>query len=81
MDDIPESEAAFLQAILANISQEICQPLDLLQDGISRLLSDPSQPINDAERGQALTMLELCQDLARLTRECLETPNSDPPLR
>jgi hypothetical protein len=74
MDGRSESEQAILQAILANISREICQPLDLLQGGIGRLLDDPSRPINDAERGQAVTMLELCKDLGRLTQECLGTP-------
>jgi hypothetical protein len=73
MDPKSECEQALLQAILANLSREICQPLDLLQGGIGKLLDDPTRPINDAERGQAVTMLELCKDLGRLTRECLGT--------
>ena len=76
MDGRSESEQAILQAILANISREICQPLDLLQGGIGQLLDDPTRPINDAERGQAVAMLEICKDLGQLTRECLGTSES-----
>jgi len=71
MDAESEREGFSLQAILANLSREICQPLDLLQGGIGALLGDPSRPITEAERSQAETMLMLCNDLGRLTRECL----------
>jgi hypothetical protein len=52
---------------------EICRPLESLQCAIDLLIVDPSRPITDAERIQARTMLGLCEDLGRLTRECLES--------
>ena len=61
-----------LGPILAGLSGEIRRPLEVLRGGIDRLLDDPSRPISDAERAQARTMLGLCDDLDRLTRECLE---------
>ena len=71
----PEAESdrdqADLRSILASLGREICQPLDSLRAGIGRLLAEPSRPITEAERGQARTMLTLCDDLGRLTRECL----------
>ena len=59
-------------SILAGLSEEICRPLESLRGGIDRLLADPSRPITEAERVQARTMLGLCDDLDKLTRECLE---------
>ena len=53
------------------LSQEIYRPLDSLQAGLSRLLEDPAHPPSEAERNHAQTMLTLCEDLRRLTRECL----------
>jgi hypothetical protein len=61
-----------LGPILAGLSGEICCPLELLRGGIDQLLTDPSRRITDAERIQARTMLGLCEDLGRLTREYLE---------
>jgi hypothetical protein len=58
--------------ILARLSGEIRHPLELLRGGIDRLLGDSSRSITEAERAQAQTMLGLCEDLDRLTRECLE---------
>ncbi len=69
--------AAELAPILAGLSGEICRPLELLRSGIDRLLGDPTRPITDAERIQARTMLGLCDDLDRLTRECLEGATPD----
>lgn len=68
------SPAPSLGPILARLSVEICRPLESLRGGIDRLLDDPSRPITEAERVQARTMLGLCDDLGRLTRECLEGP-------
>jgi len=74
----PEAQPhqADLGAILANLGREICQPLESLREEIGALLGDPSRPITDAERGQAETMLRLCDDLGRLTRDCLGGPES-----
>jgi hypothetical protein len=66
-----------LAPILAGLSGEICRPLELLRSGIDRLLDDPTRPITEAERVQARTMLGLCDDLGRLTRECLEGAKPD----
>lgn len=60
-----------MQAISTCLSQEIYRPLDSLQAGLSRLLDDPARPPSEEERVHALTMLTLCEDLRRLTRECL----------
>ncbi|WP_435005242.1 hypothetical protein P12x_003137 [Tundrisphaera lichenicola] len=60
-----------LRPILANLSREICRPLDSLRDGLERFLEGADRPISDAERAQARTMLSLCDDLGLLTRERL----------
>jgi len=67
-------DPARLQEISSCLSQEIYRPLDSLQAGLSRLLEDPAHPPSEVERVHALTMLTLCEDLRRLTRECLGTP-------
>jgi hypothetical protein len=66
-----EAEHPQLRSILANLSLEICRPLDSLRLGIDRFLNQPGRPVSDAERAQAQTMLTLCDDLGRLTRERL----------
>jgi hypothetical protein len=65
------AESEFLRAILTNLGREICQPLDLLRGGIREVIVDRSGKITEVERSQAETMLALCDDLGRLTRECL----------
>ena len=60
-----EAEDPRLRSILANLSREICGPLDSLRSGIGRFLDHPHRPISGAERLQAQTMLELCDDLAK----------------
>jgi len=69
-----ETEDPQLHSILANLSREICRPLDSLRAGIGRFLDEPGQTISDAERVQAQTMLALCDDLGLLTRERLGSP-------
>ena len=59
------------RAISALLGQEICRPLDALQAGLIRLLDDPDQPPSPTDRAHAATMLELCEDLRRLTQDCL----------
>jgi len=66
-----------LGPILAGLSGEICRPLESLRSGIHRLLGDSNRPISAAERVQAQTMLDLCDDLSRLTRECLESQGTE----
>ena len=60
-----------MQAILANLSREICQPLGLLRAGIMQLIGAEPEFISEAERSQAQTLFMVCDDLGRLTRECL----------
>ena len=67
----PDCTPADLGSILANLSLEICHPLELLRGGLGRLVEEPSRPLTDGERAQAQAMLALCDDLGRLTRECL----------
>ncbi len=69
MDPDPDQPA--LDSILANLGREICRPLDSLRLGLGHLLDDPNRPISELERAQVQTMLTLCEDLDRLTREQL----------
>jgi hypothetical protein len=71
MPDEPDRGHADLGPILAGLGLEICHPLERLRGGLGRLVEEPSRPLTDAERGQAQAMLALCDDLGRLTRECL----------
>jgi signal transduction histidine kinase len=66
-----DRDPEFLNAILANLSQEICQPLGLLRGGISQLVGSRADQLSEAERSQAQTLLTICDDLGRLTRETL----------
>ncbi len=64
-----------IRVILANLSGEICRPLETLQNQIVWLLDDSTEPaLTEAERAQASTMLTLCDEIDRLTRECLGSP-------
>jgi signal transduction histidine kinase len=63
-----------LEEILASLGQELRRPLDALQGEIVRLLIDPERPISDAQRSHTQTMLALCEDLRKLTVECLGEP-------
>ena len=67
----PQIDAPELRAISALLGQEICRPLDALQAGLTRLLDNPEQPPSPSDRAHAATMLELCEDLRRLTQDCL----------
>jgi len=69
-----EAEHPQLRSILANLSREIARPLDSLRVGIGRVLDQADQPLSEAERIQAQTMLTLCDDLGLLTRERLGGP-------
>lgn len=62
------------QEILLNLSEEITRPLELLQDGITRLLGGNEGTLSDAERTQAETLLVLCGEIDRLTRDYLVSP-------
>ena len=73
------SEPAEIGAILDLLGAEIRRPLDALRVGIDRLIDDPTGPLSEPEAIQARTIRGLCDDLDRLTRECLATPGSPPP--
>ena len=60
-----------LVEISSVLSREICRPIDTLQASLARLLDDPEHPPSEVERTHASTMLSLCDDLRRLTFECL----------
>ncbi len=77
MDAELDADSAILGSILANLGREIRGPLNSLRGEIDGLLGDPSLPITEAERKQAQTMLALCDDLGRLTRECLGNTEPD----
>ncbi len=74
MDQKPDPPE--LKAILASLGQELRRPLDALQGEIDRILIDPDRPISDGQRTHTQTMLALCEDLRRLTVECLGEPES-----
>ena len=63
-----------LASLLALLADEICRPLDELRGGVGRLVDDPDRSLTEAERGEARTILGLCDDLDRLTRECIGLP-------
>lgn len=68
----PKAETIAIGPILARLSGEICRPLERLRDGIDRLIGDETRLTSDADRAQARAMLGLCDELGRLTRDCLE---------
>jgi hypothetical protein len=67
----PNPDPQSLQSILGELSGEIRRPLALLHQGIDSLLADPDETPTDAERSQAATMLILCAEIDRLTRQYL----------
>ena len=73
MDAESDPDQTALRSILANLGREIRNPLDSLRGEIGVLLDDPTRLTTEAERKQAQSMLALCDDLGRLTRECLGT--------
>ena len=66
-----QADSPRLQEVSSMLSREICRPIDSLQANLVRLLDDPTRPPSEVERNHASTMLALCEDLRRLTRECL----------
>lgn len=73
-------ESPRLQVIASMLSREICRPIDSLQANLVRLLDDPTRPPSPVERTHAATMLTLCEDLRRLTCECLGDGTPTTPL-
>ena len=74
MDENPDHSG--LETILASLGQELSRPLDALQEEILRLLGDPGRSITETQRSHTETMLALCEDLRKLTAECLGVPGS-----
>jgi signal transduction histidine kinase len=68
----PLVEHAELRTILSNLSHELCRPLISLRAGFDLLLGDDSRPISQVQRGHVQTMVDLCDDLLRLTRSYLD---------
>ena len=66
-----------LDAILATLSWEIRDPLNNLHAGINALLSRGDARLTDVDRNHARTMQTLCEDLSRLTHQCLGGPKPD----
>jgi hypothetical protein len=77
-DGGPGREADGLVAILSNLSREISLPLGLLRAGIGQIIDAGPEVVSEAERSQAQTLLMVCDDLERLTRECLGGEGSGP---
>ena len=78
----PQINTPELRVISSVLGHEICRPLDALQANLTRLLEDPDREPSAAERNHAITMLELCDDLRRLTWDCLgsdDFPGPAPP--
>ncbi len=61
-----------LRSILANLSHELCRPLISLRMGFDLLLANGEGPIGRDQRGHVETMVDLCDDLLRLTRSYLD---------
>jgi hypothetical protein len=70
--ELPRAEPDAIRPILIGLSGEIRRPLERLRQGIDRLLGDETRPTSDAEIAHARAMLGLCDELDRLTRDCLE---------
>ena len=66
-----QTDTPRLQEIASMLSREICRPIDSLQANLIKMLDDPACSTSSAERTHAATMLTLCEDLKRLTWECL----------
>ena len=60
-----------IREVSSLLSREICRPIDSLRANLVRLLDDPVHPPSEVERTHAATMLALCDDLERLTRDHL----------
>src|SRR5690242_2126855 len=65
-------EPAEIQSILSNLSHELSRPLTTLRMGFDLLLADAERPISHDQRGHVHTMVDLCEDLLRLTRSYLD---------
>jgi len=63
---------AELRSILSNLSHELSRPLTSLRAGFDLLLGDAARPISVEQRGHVQAMIELCDDLLRLTRSYLD---------
>jgi signal transduction histidine kinase len=63
---------ADLKSILSNLSQELCRPLSSLRAGFDLLLAESATPISTCQRGHVHTMVNLCDELLRLTRSSLD---------
>ena len=66
-----EPDKLALVAILASLGREICVPLDNLREDLDRANDDEHEVITEKQRAHAQTMMTLCEELTRLTRETL----------
>ena len=66
------SDPAEFRAILSNLNQELCRPLVSLRAGFDLLLAGADQPVRADQRGHIETMVGLCDDLLKLTRNYLD---------
>ena len=65
-------DPAEVRSILANLGHELSRPLTTLRMGFDLLLADADRPISQDQRGLVRTMVDLCDDLLRLTRSYLD---------
>jgi signal transduction histidine kinase len=74
LDPVPEPDFAVVSAIMANLSDEIRRPLDLMKSEIETLKSELPDLLSESEHAQALMMLTLCEQIDQLTRIDLGPP-------
>ncbi len=77
MTEPPDHPA--LAAILANVGAEIRGPLGGLRDALGRIVEEPEAKVPSRRRAHALTMIALCEELDRLTRDTLDRDGSPGP--
>jgi signal transduction histidine kinase len=61
-----------LRVLLTHLSHELCRPLISLRAGFDLILEDASRPVSHDQRGHLQTMVDICDDLLRLTRSYLD---------
>lgn len=69
-----KAPAPEIKAVLALLGEEVRRPIDALQGEIDRILLDPAQPISEAQRSHTQTMQAVCEEIRKLTDECLGGP-------
>ncbi len=66
-----EHDHPALAAILDYLGSQICLPLDGLRSALGQVIEEPEAILPPNQRAHASTMIILCDELGRLTRDTL----------